>query len=348
MNIDTVGWDIGGAHLKAVALHADGQIIQVTQLPCPLWQGLNRLREALLDMSRTIPLAQVRRHAVTMTGELADCFPDRRTGVRELIRAACDWIGPEALFFSGQAGLMGAHRIQTTDLDWIGSANWLASAQWAARRCPHALLIDIGSTTTDLTLLMNGEVRARGYTDHERLRYDELVYHGVVRTPVMTIAECAPFEGEWVTLMNEQFATAADVYRLTGELPDHADQHPAADGGGTGASCSIQRLARMIGRDSDSAARQRWVGLAHYFRERQLQRLSSAVSRQISRADDGRSMDLVGAGVGRYLIRDIARRLQLRYRDAAHWLRGETSHALFDAADCLPAAAVAELGRTWR
>jgi probable H4MPT-linked C1 transfer pathway protein len=136
MNIDTVGWDIGGAHLKAVALHADGQIIQVTQLPCPLWQGLNRLREALLDMSRTIPLAQVRRHAVTMTGELTDCFPDRRTGVRELIRAACDWIGPEALFFSGQAGLMGAHRIQTTDLDWIGSANWL-SARLADRYRQH-------------------------------------------------------------------------------------------------------------------------------------------------------------------------------------------------------------------
>lgn len=348
MNIDTVGWDIGGAHLKAVALHEDGRIIRVTQLPCPLWQGLDRLREALLDISTDIPFDSVRRHAVTMTGELADCFPDRRAGVTALIRAARDWIGPDVLFFAGRSGLLPTYRIQDTDVGRIGSANWLASAEWAAARCPKALLIDTGSTTTDLTLLMNGEVLARGYTDHERLRYDELVYHGVVRTPVMTIAECAPFEGEWVTLMNEQFATAADVYRLTGELPEHVDQHPPADGGGNDASCSIQRLARMIGRDSYSAAQQRWVSLAHYLRERQIQRLGSAVSRQISRADDASGLELVGAGVGRFLIRDIAARLRLGYKDATYWLHRKTIGSNFDAADCLPAAAVAELGRTWR
>ena len=34
-----IGWDIGGAHLKAVLLDANGDVLNIKQLPCPLWRG---------------------------------------------------------------------------------------------------------------------------------------------------------------------------------------------------------------------------------------------------------------------------------------------------------------------
>ena len=59
-------------------------------------------------------------------------------------------------------------------------------------------------------------------TDAARLATGELVYHGVVRTPLCALAARVPFRGSAVSVMNEFFATTADVYRLTGELdPAH-------------------------------------------------------------------------------------------------------------------------------
>ena len=104
---------------------------------------------------------------------------------------------------------------------------------------------------------------ARGRDDASRLVAGELVYTGVVRTPLMALARRGRHSsGEWVPLMAEYFATTADVYRLTGQLPEGADQHPAADGGEKTGPASARRLARMIGRDSESAPLAAWRELA--------------------------------------------------------------------------------------
>jgi len=70
----------------------------------------------------------------------------------------------------------------------------------------------------------------------------ELLYCGAARTPVMAFGPTLPFRGAHVPLMMEYFATTADVHRLTGELPDRADLHPAADGGAKTREASRRRL----------------------------------------------------------------------------------------------------------
>lgn len=344
--IDVVGWDVGGAHLKAVALNREGQVVHVLQRACPLWQGLAILHEALDDVAAEIPLAAARLHAVTMTGELADHFTSRRDGVAALIDVMQRRLAPRLRVFAGTAGLLEPAQIRREHVDLIASANWLASGMFAAARSERGLLIDVGSTTTDLILFANGEVHTRGYTDYDRLRYDELVYLGILRTPVMTIAGSAPFEGHWIAPMNEHFATAADVYRLTGELPEHADQFAAADGGPKDRAGSARRLARMIGRDADSAGTDRWVGLARYFRECQLSRISHVVLLQLGRTEAAPRTPLIGAGIGRFLVRDLAGRLGCRYLDAGDLVPVARSDMPFCAAECLPAAAVGNLARS--
>ena len=71
-----VGWDIGGAHLKAILLADGGEVLQVLQLPCPLWRGLDQLETAIAHTLNAFKIeVSSACHAVTMTGELVDYLP---------------------------------------------------------------------------------------------------------------------------------------------------------------------------------------------------------------------------------------------------------------------------------
>ncbi|CAI8872747.1 hydantoinase/oxoprolinase family protein [Methylocaldum szegediense] len=342
MTVDVIGWDVGGAHLKAAALNGAGEIVAIIQEPCPLWQGIDRLHAAMSRILDTVSPRSGCRHAVTMTGELADCFENREQGVLALVQAMTQRCPQHIVrFFAGYDGFLDAEAITPESILKIASANWLASALWVADNLREAVFIDVGSTTTDIALIHDHRVETRGYADFERMRYDELIYSGVVRTPVMAIADRAPFEGEWIGLMAEHFATAADVYRLCGELPEHADQMPAADGGEKTFTGSARRLARLFGRDLESAPMKQWRQAARFFRERQLMKLRSALDRQLSRGLIGDDAPLIGAGVGRFLVRELAARSGFPYKDFSELFSMLTSHNDFQASDCAPAAAVA-------
>src|SRR5947209_4384058 len=75
----------------------------------------------------------------------------------------------------------------------IASANWRASAEAAALHVRDAILLDIGSTTTDLIPIVAGAVAAVGADDAGRLAAGELVYTGLTRSFVMAMAARAPF-----------------------------------------------------------------------------------------------------------------------------------------------------------
>ena len=115
-----------------------------------------------------------------------------------------------------QAWLPRRRRTRGWRLTEVASANWLASASLAAQRSGEGVFVDIGSTTTDVLVLAGGAVAHEGSTDRERLASGELVYSGLTRTPVMALAGEAPFAGRRVAVMNELFATTADVYRVLG------------------------------------------------------------------------------------------------------------------------------------
>src|SRR3954468_1753966 len=67
------GWDVGGAHLKACLMQR-GQVIDVAQWACPLWQGMEHLERALQAARERWPELGEAAHAVTMTGEMVDLF----------------------------------------------------------------------------------------------------------------------------------------------------------------------------------------------------------------------------------------------------------------------------------
>lgn len=348
-----IGWDLGGAHLKAAYVSADGEVRHVVQQACPLWEGLEQLHNAVRLMLEIMPEGRVL-HAVTMTGELVDLFKNREQGVRTLIDSMKEYASPvDIQVYAGQMGFLDTDQA-IRSIDRVASANWLASVTFTATKVYQGLFVDVGSTTTDIIPFSQGHIVARGYKDYDRLRKDELVYTGVVRTPVMALAHRVPFEGTWIKLMAESFSTTADVYRLTNALPDHADLLPSADGGGKSEIDSARRLARMVGRDVETAPISDWKRVASYLAERQLNLIRDACACNLSLGILSDQSPLVGAGVGRFVVRELASRLGRPYKDFGDFFPDyahNKGHRV-DVADCAPAVAVASLAhlhlqKTW-
>ena len=334
-----LGWDVGGAHLKAALVDAEGHALQVLQVPCPLWLGLHELNDAvekIQDKLSHVP----EKHAVTMTGELADIFPDRDSGVLQIAEIMNTQLHCVPHYYAGAKGLVPCADI-ASHLKQIASANWLASVGFVASHVEQGLFIDIGSTTADLTLFTGGQAQNRGLTDAERMQFEELVYTGIVRTPLMSLASKVAFGGEWQTLMAEHFATTADIYRLTGELLEPEDMSDTADGGSKTPHDSARRLARMVGCDFDDAPQHVWLELARGFRQAQIDHLKDAAFRAYSRNIVDAQAPIVGAGAGSFLAAELARQLGRPYIDVQSLIKGYSEPCRRWAAVCLPAYSVA-------
>jgi (4-(4-[2-(gamma-L-glutamylamino)ethyl]phenoxymethyl)furan-2-yl)methanamine synthase len=338
MNV-VIGWDVGGVHLKAARVE-DNKIVKVIQIASPLRAGLERLIQAFGEAKTQIGSAQ--HHVVTMTGELADTFESRPEGVERLASlVALQLTDAPVLLYAGPAGLVRPQDARK-HASHIASANWHACARLVAQKCGGALFIDMGSTTTDVVPIAAGRLVARGYTDAQRLTAGELVYTGLVRGFVMATADRAPVAGAWTTLVNENFATLADVHRILGSLPDGTDQMATADGREKTVDASRARLARMAGADSADFDDTAMFGLAQWFAEAQMRAIIDAAMLVVSSAAMPADAPIVGAGIGTAVIQEAARRLKRPYV-AFDSLIDVAPEARAAAAHCAPAAALALL-----
>lgn len=333
------GWDIGGAHLKLAVWTAQGKVIAVQQRACPLWQGTDQLVNALTALLRERD-QPARIHAVTMTGELCDLFASRTEGVNAILDVIASQLVGRIVVYAGGQGWLTIEQARLAPLQ-VASMNWHATAALIARDAPNALIVDVGSTTTDLLPIVAGRVAVRGMSDRPRLDYGELVYTGVCRTPVMAVCRGVPWQGNWRPLAAEYFATMADVYRLTGELPNDVDLYPTADGRAADALHSAARLGRMlcedVGVDDLSSA----VTCARYVRWQQLNQIQAAYALQQSSLTPSASV-FVGAGAGEFLARRLASVNDVPYRSFGEII-GVKSELMMQAAICAPAVAVARL-----
>lgn len=291
MSATIIGLDIGGANLK-LATPAGWAM----QYPFALWKQPDRLAEALRGLLAAAPKAE--RLAVTMTGELCDCFMTKREGVGSILDAVVEAAPGVELVVWTTAG-----RFVTpveARRNWLqtAAANWLAAATIAGRAAPlgPALFIDIGSTTADLVALRHGRPMPLGRTDPERLASKELVYTGVRRTPVCSLLGLAGAA--------ELFATMHDVYLVLGRLPEEPENRETADGRPATVPCAQARLCRMLGADLTMLSSERIRALAADLASKQRQALQQAAQVVASRLPEPPRCVVV-AGAGEFLAAEI-------------------------------------------
>lgn len=303
-----LGLDIGGANLKA----ADGQGAARLH-PFPLWRRRDELVGALSAMVEEFP--GVERLAVTMTGELADCFETKAQGVAAIVGAAVRAAAGRPVRVYRNDGSFVPPEVAIADPLPVAAANWHALARFAGRLAPHksALLMDIGSTTCDLIPLVHGLPSPRGRTDPERLISGELVYTGVQRSPVCAVASRVPWRGFLCPLAQEVFATIWDVYLLLGDLPEAPERTDTADGRPATRQAAHDRLARSICADRTMVDRASAEGIARAIAEAQLDQLAEAADRVINMLPE-RPTSVVLSGQGEFLGRRVLEHLRLSTR----------------------------------
>lgn len=315
-----MGWDIGGANLKAVRLSSEG--LQVVQQPFAIWQRRDELVEALAHIAAE--LGPVPRAAVTITAELSDAFRAKREGITFVLDALQAALPETELNIFGLDGKFHDPAIAYEQPMLVAAANWLATALLVARDFADCLLVDIGSTTTDLTPIRGGKVRAEGRNDPERLVRGELLYTGTLRTPICAIVQRVPLWGRWCPVAAELFATAQDVHLLLGHLPAEQCTSPSADGRPVTPEFAAERLARVVCADLELLGDHEIQALAHYIAGEQVRQISEAMAQVRS----GARIDspVVAVGVGAFLAEAATARLGLNYlRPATLALSGEAS-----------------------
>lgn len=239
MATSILGLDIGGANLKAAT--PDKRALSV---PFPLWKQPEKLPAALAELVSKFPDAE--ELAVTMTGELCDCFETKRDGVNAIIAAVRFASGARLIrVWSTDGAFLNSEEAKQNHMK-VAAANWHALAMYAGRFVPkgRAILVDIGSTTTDMIPIFDGKPIPEGKTDPERLRSGELLYAGVRRTPVCAATSC--------NVARELFATTLDAYLVLGMIPEEPDNSDTADGRPATKQYAFDRLCRMLCGDCET------------------------------------------------------------------------------------------------
>ncbi|NDC54174.1 MAG: H4MPT-linked C1 transfer pathway protein [Planctomycetia bacterium] len=338
---DVLAFDVGGANIKA----ADG-LGWAHSEPFPLWRRPGDLAAAL---ARIASLRRPRRIVATMTGEIADCFASREEGVSFIVDAlatAASPLSPEAdlglYLVDGTIVPPAAARARPLE---AAAANWHALARLASAHATanRALVIDVGSTTTDVVPVADGVPAPLARDDVGRMATGELVYTGIERTPVAVIVRSLPWPSAGPgrrPIAAERYADSRDVWLLLGGLEEDAAACDTADGRPATRAAARVRLARMLLADpgafspTDAEAAAEWCARA------QARTVARALAR-VMRALGWRPECVVLAGHGGCLARRACALLGAR---CAMIPLAERVGPAVSRAACAHAVALVELG----
>jgi hypothetical protein len=275
-----LGLDIGGANLKAAHTHG------WTRSVCfPMWREANQLALQLAKLIDDAPAFEG--VALTMTGELADCFATRAEGVAVILEQVTSILPATMVRVYCVDGCWRSPS-QAAREPWLAAAsNWHALAKWSSRWIAqsHGVVVDVGSTTIDVIPIGPNGVATSSKTDSQRLRRRELIYTGVERSNLAGVVPWAPLFGKRCPVMNEQFATTRDVYLWLGLLEPDPNDCNTADGRPADLSSARHRLARLVGEDSSTLADQDVTAIAEHVFQRQTSLLARAIRKVSGRLD---------------------------------------------------------------
>ncbi|MEM9827633.1 MAG: hydantoinase/oxoprolinase family protein [Planctomycetota bacterium] len=290
MSPKVVAVDIGGANLKYADASDFSFVVPFEMWRC--WAGLTD--QLIVDLQR---FGRVGTLLVTMTGELADCFSDRHHGVTEIVAAVQQTGIAEVRYYAMPDENIPSNKSSSGDFGnanhrWLSAdqasrhfmslaaSNWHASALSLSAKCTRStLLVDIGSTTTDVIPLGPEGIETDARDDTARLADGTLLYLGDDRTPVFGWVGELIDRGTTVPTIPEWFATMSDVRLLLGHEPENPDDVRTANGQGRTIHAAAARLLRVIGRD----LRDRNIGdardLAAQCHRQARQRIVTAINR---------------------------------------------------------------------
>ena len=342
--VNIIGFDIGGVNLKGAFVSYSSKEIQSLEVCSkfyPMWlHPLDQFPKVLRALMKTLARKRsIDAIGITMTAEVSDAYRTKVEGVTHILstfsklepRIIKKVISTRNKFISIEEALQ--------DYLAIASANWVATALFMGKRIPKCILVDIGSTTTDIIPITNGVPDTKGKTDTDRFLNGELFYTGALRATIPSIVHKVPLRGKLCPTSFEKFALAADVHLLLDHIAQAEYTCETADGRGKTKPEALARLARIVCADTNLLSEQEIHSMATYIYERQLDQIRESMI-QVLETHEGYDLTtpVVVTGLGaEFLAKKVAE--QMKFRKLIN-LEQELGH---QGALAAPAAAIAIL-----
>lgn len=295
------GFDIGGANTDIAIVDFDesGNIISIeTDFKyLPMWIKKDELKEVLIDL---IGENEINAIGISMTAELVDAYKTKKEGVLDIAQKSLDAFNNIPVGFLGLDGIIEISDVINNPMN-VAAANWIATAALAAEINPNCILIDTGSTTTDIIPIINGKEHAKGRSDLERLKTGELVYSGTLRTNIAALVDKVPLDGIMIRVASELFAITADIQMVLGNINEDIYSCSTMDGAGKSVKDCMLRISRIVCGDLDIVEYNEIIDIAKYIYSIQITKISEAlleVAKQNNLSNvitTGLGMDIIGA-----------------------------------------------------
>jgi probable H4MPT-linked C1 transfer pathway protein len=246
-----------------------------------------------------------------MTAELADVFNDKTEGVLRILNIIEKLFPREKIrlysvdnkFLSFNEALKNPRK--------LAAANWIATGHFFSETYENCLIIDMGSTTTDFIIILNGKLANKGVTDLERLVSGELYYSGMLRTPICAVANNITFNGEKTNLAAELFSIIADAHLILGNIKEEDYTCETPDGRIKTKKYSFSRLSKMLCSDLEEISETDLISLAKEITRIQLNNVKNQILKIVELHPQLRKSPLILTGIGeRWLYKNLVKELK--------------------------------------
>jgi hypothetical protein len=303
-----LGFDIGGANTKASFVQTREGCIEVLKTATqyfPVWRDHKNLGTVLMKLRDEVAgSAIIDVVGITMTAELSDSYRTKREGVTDILaRVQQAFPSTQIMVLNTDGQLLSLSQAKMNPLA-AAAANWMATGWMVSQLVENCIVIDIGSTTTSIIPVIDGEVAAKGKTDLEKLTNGELAYTGSLRTNVAAIAGLIPIRDNLTRVASESFALSGDVHLILGNITEEDYTVETADGKGKTRTEALERLARVVCADTEMLGENEIVQMAKYVYEKQIEQVAEALA-QVSRrfgSSKRERITIVVTGLGRNFI----------------------------------------------
>ncbi len=281
------------------------RVVAVESRYFPFWEDAGAFPALITDLVWA-RLSQPHRIAVTMTAELADCFPTKKEGVGFVLHAI-ENLDPSTLVLLNTGNLVTIEEGLTSPRR-VAAANWMAPALLLGLSQTDCLFIDSGSTTTDIIPISGGRPLAKDPSDKGRLSNHQLVYTGALRTNVATVVDHVVLKDETIGIASENFSNMADVNLLLGLITEKDYAVPTSDGGEISLEGARRRLSRIICSDAEEVTMDEAIDMAKFIQGVQVSKVSEHVKSLITRYNFESTIPCVVAGIGHSVLAKPAAR----------------------------------------
>jgi probable H4MPT-linked C1 transfer pathway protein len=281
-----LGLDIGGANIKATFIKTQDGFLKKHKTIIkyfPIWKKekkqlenvLNKLKKGLTDP------AELDGVGITITAELSDCYFTKKEGIYQVLTSVKKVFGDNPTFILDvQANLLSVKDALEAPLN-VASANWAATGWMVSQLIKNCIVVDVGSTTTSIIPIINGEIVAEGRTDLEKLQKGELVYSGSLRTNVATIVDSIPVRGTMACVSSELFAQSGDIHLILDNIEEEDYIVETCDGRGKNKRECMARLARVVCADIDMLTEHEISDMAKFVYNKQVEQIAKGL-KQVS------------------------------------------------------------------